>query len=280
MGVVNANLDSFSDRDKSRSWDALTSHVDSLVNEGADIIDVGGESAITGRPQVDEADEIKKVLPVVEYICARYEVPVSVDTYKPRVVDAVLNAGAQIVNDVSGLKHPEVASLCADACANLVLMHTSAEPKVRLQREDLYPEGVGKAVKEALVRKIEQAESKGLARDSLILDPGPDFTKTPWQTVEALRSISELIATGVPVMAAVSRKDFIGAVLSQSPKKRLAGTLAAVAYCYDRGCTVFRVHDVKEVVNFLHVYRLLRSETDIEPSLRIDELLRHEPASS
>jgi len=162
------------------------------VEEGADIIDVGGQSAITNRPEVDAEHEAGLVLPIVEGLHEHHpEVLVSVDTFKPMVVDAVLDAGAGIINDVSGLLNPEIAGSCARHEADLAIMHTAAKPKLRLQRQDLYV-NVVKEVATFLEERLKLAVAQGLAREAVILDPGPDFPETPHQTVTLLRGIDEI----------------------------------------------------------------------------------------
>jgi dihydropteroate synthase len=189
MGVVNASPESFSDAGRFASLDSRLELAASLIAEGAHIIDVGGESAITGVPAIDASEEIERVVPIVEWIHSTYpDVLVSVDTYKPAVADAALQAGADIINDVSGLRHPDLAGLCAQHAAALVIMHTAAPPKVRMQKSDLYRD-IASEVLSFLIEKSDEAVALGVPRESLILDPGPDFAKTPHQTLELLREI-------------------------------------------------------------------------------------------
>lgn len=273
MGVVNANPDSFSDPGH-RPLEAQLEQVRSMVAEGAGVIDVGGQSGITNVAEVDPAEEIDRVLPLVEAIVAELpEVVISVDTYKPAVVKAVLAAGAHIVNDVSGLRAPELAPLVAEHRAGLVVMHTAAPPKTRLQASDLYGDVVAD-VRTFLAAKVAEAISAGVDERSILVDPGPDFTKTPAQTVEVLRHLAELNPTGLPALLALSRKDFIGALTRTRPKERLAGTLAAVAAVGSGTGVVLRVHDVGEVRRFLTVLDALASTAPIDPDLRLADTLR------
>ena len=266
MGVVNANADSFS----GRGGDPLE-----LVAAGADVIDVGGESAITGRPPVEPEEEIARVVPVIERIVAASDVLVSVDTYKPAVAEAAVAAGASIVNDVSGLRDAALADVCADTGAALVVMHTRAAPKERLQDADAYEDVVADVV--AFLReRVEVALEHGVEREQIILDPGPDFAKTPAQTIAVLRRLDLLHELGLPLLLAISRKDFIGALTRRSPKERGAGTLAALAEGADAGGHVFRVHDVAAAADFLAVRAALRGEREVPPGLALDDALRHE----
>jgi dihydropteroate synthase len=262
MGVVNANPDSFSDPGR-RSLQAQLDQVGAMVAEGAAIIDVGGQSAITNVAEVDPSEETDRVLPLVEALGAELpHVVISVDTYKPAVASAVLAAGAHIVNDVSGLRSPELARLVAEHRAGLVVMHTAAPPKVRLQDSALYDDVVADVI------------AAGVDRRSILIDPGPDFTKTPAQTVEVLRRLPDLNPSGLPVLLALSRKDFIGALTQSRPTDRLAGTLAAVAAVGSGSGVVLRVHDVGEVRKFLTVFEALTATDPVDADLRLTDDLR------
>ncbi len=273
MGVVNANPDSFSDPGE-RPLDAQLAQVRAMVADGATVIDVGGQSGITNVPEVDPAVEIERVAPLVAGIVAEFpDVAISVDTYKPPVVEAVLAAGAHIVNDVSGLRAPELAPLVAEHGAGLVVMHTAAPPKTRLQRSDLYGDIVAE-VRDFLAAKVDEAVAAGVDPASILVDPGPDFTKTPAQTIEVLRHLEALDPDGLPMLLAISRKDFIGALTATRPKERLAGTLAATAVVGSGSGVVLRVHDVGEVRRFLTVFDALAGDEAIDPELRLADELR------
>jgi len=201
---------------------------------------------------------------------------VSVDTYKPAVARAAIAAGAAIVNDVSGLRDPELAGVCADTGAGLVLMHTRAAPKQKLLDPSL--DGLVVADVEGFLReRIALALDRGVAFEQLLLDPGPDFGKTPAQTVDVLRALPALHGLGRPLLLAVSRKDFIGAITRRPPRDRLAGTLAAVGHGVDAGAHVLRVHDVAEVANFLAVRDVLNGDAELDSELRLADGLRREP---
>jgi dihydropteroate synthase len=278
MGIVNASPDSFSDSGLHRDRDSQLRLAGELHGAGADIIDVGGESATTGRPPVDAAEEIELVAPLIERIAAELDVLVSVDTYKPAVARVAIAAGARIVNDVSGLRDPELADVCAESGAALVVMHTRAAPRERLQDPDLYAD-VTEEVLAFLRERLALARSRGVAEEQLILDPGPDFAKTPAQTIELLANVSRLHELGRPLLMAISRKDFIGALTSRPPRERLAGTLAALAHGVDHGAHIFRVHDVAAASEFLAVRRALAGGAQVARDLVLEEELRREARS-
>lgn len=273
MGVVNANPDSFSDPGH-RPLEAQLAQVRAMVADGARVIDVGGQSGITNVPEVDPTVEIQRVVPLVAAIAAELpEVVISVDTYKPAVIEAVLDSGAHIINDVSGLRDPEVAPLVAKYRASLVVMHTAAPPKTRLQEADLYRDVVGE-VGAFLSAKVAEAVAAGVDERSILVDPGPDFTKTPAQTIEVLRHLADLNPAARPMLLAVSRKDFIGALTRTRPAERTSGTLAAVAAVGSGSGVILRVHDVGEVRRFLTVLDTLRSREPVDPALRLTDDLR------
>jgi dihydropteroate synthase len=275
MGIVNASPDSFSDGGRYRTLEQRLRLADTLQRAGADILDVGGESASTGRPPVAEEEEIERVAPLVERIVAELGAIVSVDTYKPMVAAAAIEAGASIVNDVSGLRDLELARVCARSGAALVLMHTRAAPRERLQDPTLYGDVV-EEVMAFLAQRIAAALKEGVRFEQLILDPGPDFAKTPAQTVRLLARTERLHELGRPLLLAVSRKDFIGALTGRPPRERLAGTLAALAHGLDAGAHIFRLHDVDAAADFLAVRAALAGETVPESTLELADSLRHD----
>lgn len=273
MGVVNANPDSFSDPGH-RPLSAILDQVETMVANGAGIIDVGGQSGITKVAEVDPAEETARVLPVVAAIASRFgDTVISVDTYKPEVVRAVLGAGAHIVNDVSGLRSPELAPLVAEHRAALVVMHTAAPPKTRLQDPDHYSDVVTE-VRDFLTAKVDEATRAGVDPNAILVDPGPDFTKTPAQTIAVLQRLREVNTGGLPMLLALSRKDFVGALTRTRPQERLAGTLGAIAAVGSGSGLVLRVHDVAEVRNFLTVLGALAPDTPVDPALALTDDLR------
>jgi dihydropteroate synthase len=276
MGIVNASPDSFSDGARHMTLDARVELARELLAAGADILDIGGESASTGRPPVAEQEEIERVVPLVERVVGELGAIVSVDTYKPPVARAAIAAGARIVNDVSGLCAPGLAELCAQTGAALVVMHTRAAPRERLQDPDLY----GDITDEVLVflrERIAVALAAGVSSEQLIVDPGPDFAKTPAQTIRLLAEVARLHELGLPLLMAISRKDFIGALTGRAPRERLAGTLAALAHGLDAGAHIFRVHDVAAVRDYLMVRAALSREIEPSRDLALAEELRYEP---
>ena len=275
MGIVNASPDSFSDGGRFGTLAAQVQLARELLEEGADILDIGGESASTGSPPVTVEQEIERVVPLIERAAGELGAVVSVDTYKPAVARAALAAGAVIVNDVSGLRDPEIAALCAQSGAALVLMHTRAAPKQRLQDPDLYDD-VCAEVLTFLRERIALALAAGISPEQLILDPGPDFAKTPAQTIRLLADVGRLHELGRPLLMAVSRKDFIGALTARRPRERLAGTLAALAHGLDAGAQIFRVHDVAAAADFLAVRAALSGEREPSRDLALAEELRYD----
>ncbi len=276
MGVVNASPDSFSDAVRRTSLDEQVRRAADLLEAGADLIDVGGESAITGREPVAPEEEIARVVPLVERVAGELGALVSVDTYKPEVAEAAVAAGAAMVNDVSGLRDPRLADICANSGAALVVMHTRAVPKQRLQ-DPAYYEDVAADVSSFLHERMQVALDRGVAAEQIVLDPGPDFAKTPAQTIAVLRSLDRVVALGRPVLLALSRKDFVGALTRRRPRQRDAGTLAAFAAGLDAGGAILRVHDVAATQDFLTVRAALAGQLDVPADLVLDESLRREP---
>src|SRR5947209_9377025 len=279
MGIVNATPDSFSDSGTHRTLEDRVALAAELLEAGAQVIDVGGESGVTGIPPVAAQEEISRVVPLIERVAGELGALVSVDTYKPEVARAAVAAGAAIVNDVSGLRDPALADVCAETGAGLVLMHTRAAPKHKV----LDPGMDGRVVADVelfLSERIALALERGVAFEQIVLDPGPDFGKTPAQTVAVLRALAGLHALGRPLLLAVSRKDFIGAITLRPPRERLAGTLAAVGFGVEAGAHMLRVHDVAEVADFLAVRAALAGEAPVDSGLNLPVDLRREPHSS
>jgi dihydropteroate synthase len=275
MGVLNASPESFSDAGGLTSLRDRVELAISFIEAGADLIDVGGESGVTNRPPVSADEEIARVVPLIEHLAGREGIRVSVDTYKPEVAGAAIAAGAMMVNDISGLRDAQLAEVCAQTGAALVITHTRAAPKEKLldPRLDL---GIVQDVERFLSQRISLALERGVSFEQLILDPGPDLGKTPAQTVQVLGGLARLHALGRPLLLAVSRKDFIGAITARPPRSRLAGTLAAIGHGLDQGAHMLRVHDVSDVVDFLRVRSALRGEAEVAATLRLADELRWE----
>jgi dihydropteroate synthase len=259
MGIVNANPDSFSDARRLTTLDEQVAAALAQVQAGADLIDVGGESGVTYTPLSDPAEEVARVVPLVERLVAA-GVIVSVDTFKPAVAEAALAAGAAMINDVSGLADPVLARLCAETGAALVIMHTRGAPKQ--ERFPAYDDVVAD-VESFLRERLAQAAELGLAADQIVLDPGPDFTKSPQESVTVLRAFGRLTALGRPVLAAVSRKYFLGAITGRAPDERLGASIAAALWAAGAGAAILRVHDVAEVADALAVHAVLEGDADV-----------------
>ncbi len=273
MGVVNATPDSFSDAGEHRTLDERLELSRALLDAGAQIIDIGGESGVTSRPPVAAGQEIERVVPLIERVRHELGIPVSVDTYKPEVARAAIAAGASIVNDISGLRDPQLADVCAETGAGLILMHTRAAPKQKLLDSSLDGR-VADDVEEFLRQRIALAGERGVEFEQLMLDPGPDFGKTPAQTVEVLRALPRLHELGRPLLLAVSRKDFIGAITGRAPRARLAGTLGAIAHGVASGVHVLRVHEVGQIADFLAVQQALAGSVQLDSELRVPDAIR------
>jgi dihydropteroate synthase len=276
MGIVNATPDSFSDGGRYGTLEQRLVRARDLLAAGADVIDVGGESGVTNRPPVTPEIEMERVVPLIARLVSEEGALVSVDTYKPAVAEAAVAAGAAIVNDVSGLRDAELADVCARSGAALVIMHTRGAPKEKVLD---HPYGdVAGEVTAFLRERMALAQRRGVDFEQLLLDPGPDFGKNPAQTVRLLRELGGLHELGRPLLLAVSRKDFVGALTDRPPAQRLAGTLAALAHGADAGAHIFRVHDVAEAADFLAVRAALNGERAVEDRVRLAEELRREPA--
>jgi dihydropteroate synthase len=241
MGIVNRTPDSFFDGGR-LDLDESVGHALALVEDGATILDLGAIKAGPGE-EVDEATEIDRLLPLVEALASRGGVPLSVETTRPRVANAALEAGAVMVNDVSGLADEELAGVCGRAGAALVLMHHGGQIRGR-PRHPRYGDVVSDVI-ETWNRLVAAATAAGVGRSSILLDPGLDFGKTTWHSLELMRRVGELTAFGLPVLVSPSRKDVVGETLGLPPGERLEGTLALVAVCVLRGAAAVRVHDVR-----------------------------------
>ncbi len=278
MGIVNASPDSFSDGGMHRTLEQRIVVARELLGAGADMIDIGGESGVTNRPAVDPREEIDRVVPLIEAVAGGLGALVSIDTYKAPVAEAAIAAGAAIVNDSSGLHDPRLAAMCERTGAGLILTHTRAAPKQKLLERSLD----GRALDDVL-RLLEQRISfvidRGVAFEQLLLDPGPDLSKTPAQTVEVLRGLRTLHSLKRPLLLAISRKDFVGALTGRPPRARLPGTLAAIGEGTDAGAHVVRVHDVAQTAEFLRVRAALRGELEVDPDLRLRDELRWDQGS-
>lgn len=244
MGILNVTPDSFSDGGRFVDPDAAVAHALAMVADGADLIDVGGESTRPGADPVSEAEELARVVPVVAALAARSPVAISVDTTKAAVARAALDAGAVVVNDVSALRaDPAMAGVVASCGAGLVLMHMLGEPRT-MQHDPHYRDVVAE-VTAALAGWAAAAEAAGIARECIALDPGIGFGKTLEHNLALLHHLRSIVALGYPVLVGPSRKSFIGTALGLGLEDRLEATLAAVTWSVAQGAAVVRVHDVQ-----------------------------------
>ncbi|MEI6224725.1 MAG: dihydropteroate synthase [Deltaproteobacteria bacterium] len=256
--MLNVTPDSFSDGGRFFDPGMAVEHAFRLAAEGADLVDVGGESTRPGAPEVSEAEELRRVVPVIErLVAARFPVPISVDTSKPGVAKAALDAGAALVNDVRALIDPETARVVAASGAPVVLMHMRGSPRDMRERAR-YADLLGE-VRAELSAAMERAVAAGVREDRIILDPGVGFAKTAEQSTEILARLPGLLSLGRPLLVGPSRKSFIGAITGAPPEDRLAGTLAAVTAAVLGGATFVRVHDVAASRQAARVAAALRS---------------------
>ncbi|MDH3492059.1 MAG: dihydropteroate synthase [Acidobacteriota bacterium] len=260
MGILNVTPDSFSDGGKHVTVESAVRAADKLAEEGADILDIGGESTRPGSKEVDASEEIRRVLPVLEAVRKRTDLPLSVDTTKSVVARAAVEAGAEIINDISGLRFdPQMAAVAAETKAGLVVMH------LRGSFESMHKTRPGGAIVsdviEGLRRRVEKAEGSGVSPGSICIDPGIGFSKTFEQTIDLMRHLERVASAfeEYPLLVAISRKSFIGRITGEPDSaKRLAGTIAANCLAVSAGANIVRVHDVKAAVDSIKVMRAIR----------------------
>jgi dihydropteroate synthase len=269
MGVVNVTPDSFSDGGSFDSAQAAVDHALRLVEQGADLLDVGGESTRPGAGPVDESEELRRVLPVVEALAARAGVPVSIDTAKPSVMRAALAAGASMVNDVLALRADGALDAVAEAGAAAVLMHMRGEP--RTMQQDPHYDDVVADVHRFLADRILACQFAGIDRARLIVDPGFGFGKTLAHNLDLLRGMDRFATLGVPVLAGLSRKAMIGAITGRdTPRERLHGSVAAALLAVQKGAAIVRVHDVAATRDALAVWQAVASGVPVREARLAD----------
>ncbi|MBR7075890.1 MAG: dihydropteroate synthase, partial [Lachnospiraceae bacterium] len=261
MGILNVTPDSFSDGGKFQQIDAALRHVEEMVRDGADIVDIGGESTRPGYVHITEAEEIERVARVVRAVKERFDVPVSVDTYKWRVMDALLAEGADLANDIWGLRYGKfsgeedhMAEVVAKHGVPVVIMHNDALARSREERteeqyrislmEEAEEEDVILRVKNGLLDSIRIAKASGIAEDKIILDPGVGFAKTQEENLKVIQGLAKITKLDYPVLLAASRKSVIGNVLNLPPEEREEGTIVTSVMAAMAGCRFVRVHDV------------------------------------
>lgn len=262
MGIVNVTPDSFSDGGRLATVEAAIAHGMHLVDQGAAILDVGGESTRPGAQPVAEAEELERVLPVIAGLRARWDGPISIDTLKPVVAREAVRAGATMWNDVSALgAYAESPAVAADLGCDVVLMHMQGEPRT-MQADPRYGDVVTE-VRDALIHRAEVAMAAGVPRDRIWLDPGIGFGKTLAHNLALTRRLDALIDTGFPVLFGASRKRMIQAIdpSATDPMDRLGGSLALALEAARRGASIIRVHDVRETVQALRIQAALEAES-------------------
>ena len=238
MGILNVTPDSFSDGGKWEGLDGAMRQAERMIEEGADIIDVGGESTRPGYTMIAKSEEIDRVVPVIEAIRVRFDVPISIDTYKSAVAHEALRAGAVFINDIWGFRRdPEMAGLAARSGAACCLMHNRQDMDYGVFMQDLLDD---------LIESVETAQKAGVASEKIILDPGIGFAKTYEMNLEAINKLDMIKELGYPVMLGTSRKSVVGLTLGLPVTERVEGTLATTVIGVIRGCAFVRVHDVKE----------------------------------
>lgn len=255
MGVVNVTPDSFSDGGRFLETEAAVAQARALVSDGADILDIGGESSRPGADEVSEQEELDRVAPVVEALVGEVGVPISIDTYKPRVARECLRLGARVVNDITGLDDPDMVEVVAEAGAGVVIMHMRGRPKT-MQRDIQYADLVAE-VRGFLAERAERARAAAI--EDVVIDPGIGFGKTAAHNFELLRRLGEISIPGFPILIGPSRKSFLGSLPSSLlAEDRLEGTLAAVAVGIMNGASIVRVHDVAETRRVVEVVDAIR----------------------
>lgn len=238
MGILNVTPDSFSDGGKFNEQDAALAHVQQMIEEGADIIDIGGESTRPGHQQITDEEEIERTAPIIELVKSRFDIPVSIDTYKAKVAKAALKAGADLVNDIWGLKYDkELAGLIAESSAACCLMHNRDNTDYQDFMEDM---------KADLQETLAIAKAAGISDEKIMLDPGVGFGKTYENNLEVIYRLKELEELGYPVLLGTSRKSVIGLTLDLPVTERVEGTLVTTVLAVMDKCAFVRVHDIKE----------------------------------
>ena len=256
MGIINVTPDSFSDGGRFVDPEVAVSAGVDMAGDGADILDVGGESTRPGSDPVPVEVELDRVIPVIKRLVAEVDLPVSVDTRRTAVARAALDVGAAIVNDVTSGSDPSMFEAVREARAGIVLMHMRGEPKTMQQLTD-YGDVVAE-VKGYLVERVMAATRAGIDADRLVVDPGLGFAKTEQQNYVLMRDIAAFLDVGRPVLVGPSRKSFIGKVLGTGVDERMEGTAGAVAWMTGRGAHIIRVHDVREMVRVVRVVDAIR----------------------
>ena len=272
MGIVNVTPDSFSDGGAHDTTDAAVAHALRLVEEGADALDIGGESTRPGAAEVEVEEELRRVVPVIERLAAQVAVPISIDTSKPEVMRAAVQAGAGMINDVYGLRREGALDAAAALGVPVVLMHMQGEPR-SMQAAPQYDDVVGE-VHRFLAERIFAAEMAGIPKQRIVVDPGFGFGKDTAHNLQLLAQFERFVELGVPVLAGLSRKRSIGELTGRDvPADRVAGSVAAHLIAAQRGAAIVRVHDVAATVDALKVWNAVAAvptprKTAATPAIR------------
>ncbi|MBN1805814.1 MAG: dihydropteroate synthase [Sedimentisphaerales bacterium] len=257
MGVLNVTPDSFSDGGRFFDVDRAVGHGIQMTEEGAAIIDIGGESTRPGSASVSDDEQIGRVVPVIDKLSKKIDVPISIDTCKVRVAEAALEAGAGMLNDITALSDKGMAEMAAQYEVPIVLMHIQGTPET-MQIEPNYSDVVGEVL-DFLLRRAKRAENFGIAKNRIFIDPGIGFGKTLEHNLLLLKNIDKFVATGYRVLVGTSRKSFIGKLTCRErPSERILGTAATVALCAAAGVSIVRVHDVVEMVEVVKVINAVK----------------------
>jgi len=256
MGILNVTPDSFSDGGEFFDFSQAKEQAQRLVADGADILDIGGESTRPGAEPVTLEEELRRTIPVIEELSGELNVPISIDTYKPEVAREALEAGATIINDISGLRDEKMIGLAVEKNVPVVIMHMKGTPR-DMQKNPAYDDVVAEVV-DRLDSRAQHAIEAGLSGDKILVDPGIGFGKNLEHNLELLRRLSELKSLGYPIVLGTSRKSFIGAVLDLPAQERVEGTIASVIYGVTQGASIVRVHDVKEAARAIKVADAIR----------------------
>jgi dihydropteroate synthase len=258
MGILNVTADSFSDGGRFLTRDAALKRAEKMLADGADIIDIGGESTRPGAPPVLLDEELTRVVPIVEALRAM-NVPLSVDTYKPAVMRASLDAGADLINDIWGLRQEGALDAVKDSTCGLCVMHMLGEPRTMQSGEPVYDDVVGD-VRTFFAERLEAIAKAGIANERVSLDPGYGFGKTVAHNYALLAKLTETrpIGSNYALLAGMSRKSMLGAVTGRGASERLAASVAAAVCAAERGAAIIRVHDIAETVDALKIWRATR----------------------
>ncbi|GAB4358601.1 MAG: dihydropteroate synthase [Gammaproteobacteria bacterium] len=256
MGILNVTPDSFSDGGRYLKRERAIDHAATLIREGADLLDIGGESTRPGATAVAVDEELERVIPVIEAVRARFDVPISIDTSKAEVMRAAVAAGADLINDVYALRRTGALEAAAESGAAVCLMHMQGEPRT-MQEAPRYGDVV-EEVARFLEERVAAALDAGISRDRLIIDPGFGFGKTLEHNLELLRRLPELKRLGLPILVGLSRKSMIGQLLDRSVAERVPGSVTLAALAVWQGAAIVRVHDVRETVEAVRITSAIR----------------------